>query len=89
MSAENKRGRRRKIVGIVVGNKMRNTIVVEVVRQVKHPKYGKYIKRSSIYKSHDENNEAKMGDKVEIIESRPISKTKFTRLFRIIEKEKP
>ena len=89
MSVENKRGRRRKIVGIVVGNKMRNTIVVEVVRLVKHPKYGKYIKRSSIYKSHDENNEAKMGDKVEIIESRPISKTKSTRLFRIIEKEMP
>lgn len=88
MSALNKRGRRRKIVGIVVGNKMRNTIVVEVVRMVKHPKYGKYIKRSSIYKSHDKNNEAKLGDKVEIIESRPISKTKSTRLFRIIEKEK-
>lgn len=89
MSVENKRGRRRKVIGTVVGNKMQNTIVVEVVRLVKHSKYGKYIKRSSIYKSHDQNNEAKLGDKVEIVKSRPLSKTKSTRLVRIIEKEEP
>ena len=88
MSAENKRGRRRKIVGTVIGNKMQNTIVVEVARLVKHSKYGKYLKRSSIYKTHDQNKEAQVGDKVEIIEARPLSKTKFTRLLRIIEKAK-
>ena len=79
MNVENKRGRRRKIVGTVIGNKMQKTIVVEVVRLVKHAKYGKYIKRSSIYKAQDQNNEAKVGDKVEIIEARPLSKTKSTR----------
>ncbi|MBM4064739.1 MAG: 30S ribosomal protein S17 [Planctomycetes bacterium] len=89
MNVEKKRGRRRKIVGTVIGNKMQKTIVVEVVRLVKHAKYGKYIKRSSIYKAHDQNNEAKVGDKVEIIEARPLSKTKTTRLLRIVEKAKP
>ncbi len=89
MNVEKKRGRRRKIVGLVIGNKMQKTIVVEVVRLVKHAKYGKYIKRSSIYKAHDQNNEAKVGDKVEIIEVRPLSKTKTTRLLRIVEKAKP
>lgn len=89
MNVEKKRGRRRKIVGTVIGNKMQKTIVVEVARLVKHAKYGKYIKRSSIYKAHDQNNEAKMGDKVEIIEARPLSKTKTTRLLRIVEKAKP
>ena len=89
MSVENKRGRRRKIVGTVISNKMQKTIVVEVVRLVKHSKYGKYLKRSSIYKTHDQNNEAKVGDKVEIIEARPLSKTKSTRLLRIIGKAKP
>ncbi|HHT9129303.1 MAG TPA: 30S ribosomal protein S17 [Candidatus Brocadiaceae bacterium] len=88
MSVENKRGRRRKIVGMVIGNKMQKTIVVEVMRLVKHPRYGKYIKRSSIYKAHDENGQAKVGDKVEIIETRPLSKTKTTKLVRIIEKAK-
>jgi small subunit ribosomal protein S17 len=88
MSVENKRGRRRKIVGMVIGNKMQKTIVVEVMRLVKHPRYGKYIKRSSIYKAHDENGQAKVGDKVEIIEARPLSKTKTTKLVRIIEKAK-
>lgn len=88
MSVENKRGRRKKTVGTVIGNKMQRTIVVEVVRLVKHSKYGKYLKRSSIYKAHDQNNEAKVGDKVEIIEAKPLSKTKSTRLHRIIEKAK-
>lgn len=87
MSVEKVR-RRRKIVGMVVGNKMQKTVVVEVVRLVKHPRYGKYIKRSSIYKAHDENCLAKLGDKVEIIETRPLSKMKATKLVRIIEKAK-
>lgn len=80
--------RRKKIVGMVVGNKMQKTIVVEVMRLVKHPRYGKYIKRSSFYKAHDENGQASLGDKVEIIETRPLSKTKATKFVRIIEKAK-
>ncbi|MEK6560075.1 MAG: 30S ribosomal protein S17 [Planctomycetota bacterium] len=88
MSAGSERGRKRKIVGIVTGKKMQKTITVEVLRLVKHPRYGKYIKRSSIYKAHDENNQAKVGDKVEIIETRPLSKTKSTKLVRIIDKAK-
>ena len=79
---------RKKIVGIVTGNKMQKTIVVEVLRLLKHPTFGKYIKRSSVYKAHDENGVAKVGDKVEIIQTKPISKTKSTRLLRIIEKAK-
>ena len=67
---------------------MPKTIVVVVIRMVKHPIYGKYRKRSSIYKAHDENNQAKIGDKVEIVETRPLSKTKSTKLVRIIDKTK-
>jgi small subunit ribosomal protein S17 len=77
---------KRKIIGMVVGNKMQKTIVVEVMRLVKHSKYGKYIKRSSLYKAHDEKGQARLGDKVEIIETRPLSKTKTTKFVRIIEK---
>lgn len=86
MIAEQKRGRRKRIVGTVIGNKMKKTIVVEVMRLVKHPRYGKYIKKFTIYKAHDENNQAKVGDKVEIIETRPLSKTKNTKLKSIITK---
>ena len=88
MSTGSERGRKRKIVGIVTGKKMQKTITVEVLRLVKHPRYGKYIKRSSIYKAHDENNQAKVGGKVEIIETRPLSKTESTKLVRIIDKAK-
>ncbi|MCC7212084.1 MAG: 30S ribosomal protein S17 [Candidatus Brocadia sp.] len=86
MSMENVRGSRRKVIGMVIGDAMQKTIVVEVTRLVKHVKYGKYIKRSTIYKAHDENRQAKVGDKVEIIETRPLSKTKATKLVRIVEK---
>lgn len=84
----NKRGKRKKIVGIVISKKMQKTAVIEVMRLVKHPKYGKYVKRCTIFKTHDENNQAGVGDKVEIMETRPISKTKNTKLVRIIEKAK-
>ncbi len=86
MSMENVRGSRRKVIGMVIGDAMQKTIVVEVTRLVKHVKYGKYIKRSTIYKAHDENRQARVGDKVEIIETRPLSKTKATKLLRIVEK---
>ncbi|MCF6155989.1 MAG: 30S ribosomal protein S17 [Candidatus Brocadia sp.] len=88
MSLGYPRGRKRKVVGMVVGNRMHKTIVVEVVRLIKHPRYEKYIKRSTVYKAHDENNQAGLGDRVEIIETRPLSKTKTTKLVKIIEKAK-
>lgn len=88
MTDEKDRGKRRKVVGMVIGNKMHKTISVEVIRLVKHRKYGKYIKKFTVYKAHDENNQAGVGDKVEIIETRPLSKTKATKLVRIIEKAK-
>lgn len=64
------------IEGVVVSDKMQKTIVVEVSRFVKHPKYGKYYKISKKYKAHDENNKYKVGDKVSIVPTRPISKDK-------------
>ncbi len=62
--------------GVVVGDKMDKTIVVSVSRFIKHPKYGKYYKVSKKYKAHDEENQFKIGDKVKIVETRPISKDK-------------
>ncbi|WP_347272837.1 30S ribosomal protein S17 [Candidatus Kuenenia sp.] len=87
-TATEKRSRRRKYVGNVIKTKMNKTITVEIMRLVKHPKYGKYVKKSTVYKVHDEEKSAKVGDKVEIAECRPISKTKFTRFVRIVEKAK-
>jgi small subunit ribosomal protein S17 len=66
----------KKIKGIVVSDKMAKTIVVEVARYTKHPLYGKYVKKSRRYKVHDEKNEYKVGDKVLIQETKPISKDK-------------
>jgi small subunit ribosomal protein S17 len=68
--------KKRAIRGIVVSDKMSKTVVVSVTRFIKHPKYGKYYKVSKKYKAHDENNAFKIGDKVEIVETRPISKDK-------------
>ncbi len=79
------RGRRKTIVGVVTSNKMDKTVVVEVEKHVKHPKYGKFIRRSTVYKAHDDENKAKIGDKVEIMEVRPLSKSKRWRLVRILE----
>jgi len=67
---------RRVLVGRVVSDKMDKTVTVEVTRRVKHPQFRKYITRSKNYKAHDENNEFKMDDLVEIRESRPLSRTK-------------
>lgn len=80
------RGIKKVKVGVVISDKMDKTITVKVERLVRHPKYGKYLRRSTIYKAHDEKNEAKAGDKVEIIETRPLSKTKRWRLVKIIQK---
>ena len=79
---------RKTLEGIVVSNKMSKTIVVAVEDSVSHWLYKKTIKRTKKYKAHDENNEAKIGDKVEIIETRPLSKDKYFRLLRIVERAK-
>lgn len=80
------RGERKRQVGVVASDRMQKTIVVDVEFLVEHPKYGKRIRRSSRYYAHDENREAKIGDKVEIVETRPLSKTKRWRLLRVVEK---
>lgn len=76
----------RTLTGKVVSNKMQDTIVVLVVRRVKHPKYGKFIERSTKIHAHDAGNTAQMGDVVTIMESRPISKTKRWTLVAIKER---
>ena len=79
------RGHRKTQVGVVVSDKMEKTVVVKVDRLVKHSVYSKYIKRSVKYKVHDENNSSKVGDRVQIIECRPLSKDKRWSLKQIIE----
>lgn len=76
------------VVGIVTSDRASKTRRVELSRTVKHAKYGKFIKRRSVFHVHDENNESAIGDKVEIQESRPLSRLKRWRLIRVIEKNK-
>ncbi len=75
-------------VGKVVSDKMDKSIVVSVERKVKHPMYGKFVKKTSRFMAHDENNECGIGDTVRIMETRPLSKSKRWRLVEIIEKAK-
>ncbi len=82
------RGKRKTMVGRVVSDKPDKTIVVEVERIVMHPRFKKYIKKRKKFMAHDENNEAREGDVVEIMETRPLSRRKRWRLVRIIEKGK-
>ena len=72
-------------VGKVVSDKMEKTVTVKVTRRLKHPFYGKVVSRFKNYKVHDENNAAKVGDKVEIVECRPLSKTKHMILNRVLK----
>jgi small subunit ribosomal protein S17 len=89
MTTENTERKSRKTrIGIVSSNKMAKTITVTVERKVKHPIYGKFLKKSSSFHAHDENNTAGIGDVVRIMETRPLSKTKRWRLVEIIEKAK-
>jgi len=78
------RGNRKTQIGIVVSDKMDKTVVVKVDRLVKHPVYNKYIKRSAKYKAHDETNQCKIGDRVLIVETRPLSKDKFWKVRQVI-----
>jgi small subunit ribosomal protein S17 len=75
-------------IGKVVSDKMEKTIVVSLVDNIKHPLYGKILKRTSKLKAHDENNECNIGDRVKIMETRPLSKDKRWRLVEIIERAK-
>src|ERR1700704_647783 len=83
---ESERGNRRVEIGIVTSDKMDKTRRVEIPRLVKHPRYGKYIRRRTICHVHDETNQSRTGDKVEIMESRRLSKTKTWRLVKIVAK---
>ena len=82
------RNLRKTRVGLVTSDKMDKTIVVSIVGNVKHPLYGKIVKRTYKLKAHDENNECKVGDRVRVMETRPLSKDKRWRLVEIIEKAK-
>jgi small subunit ribosomal protein S17 len=83
-----KRKLRKQRIGVVSSNKMDKTITVTVERRIKHPMYGKFVKSTKKFKAHDVNNEANSGDKVLIMETRPLSKTKRWRLVNILEKAK-
>ncbi|ABR32350.1 MULTISPECIES: 30S ribosomal protein S17 [Clostridium] len=82
------RSLRKKRIGRVVSDKMEKTIVVAVETKVRHPLYGKTVNRTTKFKVHDENNEAKINDRVSIMETRPLSKDKRWRLVEIVEKAK-
>lgn len=88
MSEAQERNLRKTRVGKVVSDKMDKTVVVAIEDNVKHPKYGKVVKRTVKLKVHDENNECAEGDKISIMETRPLSKDKRWRLVSIIEKAK-
>ena len=75
-------------IGVVTSNKMEKTITVAVVRKLKHPKYGKFLKKTKKFHAHDEKNECTIGDTVKIMETRPLSATKRWRLIEIVEKAK-
>ena len=79
------RGRRKSRVGVVVSDKMDKTIVVGVVRRVPHPKFGKIIKKTTKLYAEDEKNEAKTGDRVRVVECRPLSKLKCWRLVEVLK----
>ena len=80
------RGRRKVRVGTVVSDRMDKTVVVAVERIMRHPLYGKTVKRTKKFHAHDENNQCQVGDVVEIMETRPLSKTKRWRVARVIQK---
>ena len=82
------RNLRKTRIGVVTSNKMTKTITVAVERKVKHPIYGKFVKKTTKFHAHDEKNECSIGDLVKIMETRPLSKTKCWRLVEIVEKAK-
>ena len=85
---EVERNLRKTKTGVVSSNKMDKSITVNVERKVKHPLYGKFVKKSTKFHAHDEKNECSIGDTVKIMETRPMSKTKRWRLVEVVEKVK-
>jgi small subunit ribosomal protein S17 len=83
-----KRNLRKERIGIVTSDKMQKSIVVSVERKVKHPKYGKFVKKTTKFVAHDQNNDCNEGDTVRIMETRPLSKSKNWRLVEIVERVK-
>ena len=82
------RNLRKTRIGVVTSNKMEKSITVAVERKIKHPIYGKFLKKTSSFHAHDEKNECSIGDTVKIMETRPLSKTKRWRLVEVLEKVK-
>lgn len=85
---ENTRNLRKERIGVVVSNKMEKSITIAVQSKVKHPMYGKFIKKTSKFMAHDEKNDCNIGDTVKIMETRPLSKNKNWRLVEVIERVK-
>ena len=85
-AAGEERNTRKSRIGLVVSDKMQKTVVVAVERRVPHPIYGKMMTRSKNFKAHDEENSAKVGDRVRIVETRPLSKDKRWRVVEIVER---
>lgn len=83
-----KRNLRKERIGVVTSDKMEKSIVVSVERKVKHPKYGKFVKKTTKFVAHDENNDCHVGDTVRIMETRPLSKSKNWRIVEIVERAK-
>ncbi len=83
-----KRNLRKERIGIVTSDKMEKSIVVAVERKVKHPKYGKFVKKTTKFVAHDQNNDCHIGDTVRIMETRPLSKSKNWRMVEIVERAK-
>jgi small subunit ribosomal protein S17 len=82
------RNLRKTRIGVVTSNRMDKTVTVSVERRVKHPIYGKFVKKTTKFHAHDEKNECTIGDTVRIMETRPLSKTKRWRLVEVVEKAK-
>ncbi len=83
-----KRNLRKERIGVVSSNKMEKSIVVNEIKRVKHPMYGKFVLKTKKYVAHDENNDCNIGDTVKIMETRPLSKSKRWRLVEILERAK-
>jgi small subunit ribosomal protein S17 len=83
-----KRNLRKERIGVVTSNKMQKSIIVSEVKKVKHPMYGKFVLKTKKYVAHDEKNDCNIGDRVKIMETRPISRSKCWRLVEIIERAK-
>ncbi|CAD7772459.1 MAG: 30S ribosomal protein S17 [Candidatus Methanoperedenaceae archaeon GB37] len=80
------RGAKKTLEGVVVSDKMDKTVVIRVERLIKHPRTGKYIRRKAKFMAHDEKNECKINDKVQIVQTRPLSKHKNWRVLKILER---